>query len=220
VIEGFNKEAAMKFRATLSVMAVCGVLALNARAQEPQAQKSAASNPTGGTSATPSGRNDQAANSQYRLGAEDVISFFVHKEPELTSTVVVRPDGMITVPMAGLIHAAGKTTTELEAEITSKLLKFFLAEPVVNISVTEVNSPKISVFGQVNKPDVFPIRQKMTLLNAIALAGGFTEFAKRDRVFVIRETSSGQETIKLNLKNLSKDQSPFYLRATDTVFVE
>jgi polysaccharide biosynthesis/export protein len=209
----------MKFKATVSVMAICGVLALNARAQEPQAQKSA-SNPTSGANATPTLRSNQAASSEYRLGAEDVISFYVHKEPELTSTVVVRPDGMITVPMAGLIQAAGKTTTELEAEITSKLLKFFLAEPVVNISVTEVNSPKISVFGQVNKPDVFPIKQKMTLLNAIALAGGFTEFAKRDRVFVIRETSSGQETLKFNLKNLSKDQTPFYLRATDTVFIE
>jgi polysaccharide export outer membrane protein len=189
----------MKFRTTVSVMAVCGVMALNALAQ--------------------AGRGNPAAGSEYRLGAEDVIFCFVYKEPELTTTVVVRPDGMITVPMAGLIQATGKTTTELEAEITSKLLKF-VADPVVNVSVTEVNSPKISVFGQVNKPDVFPIRQKMTLLNAIALAGGFTEFAKRDRVFVIRETSSGQETIKVNLRNLSKDQTPFYLRATDTVFVE
>jgi polysaccharide export outer membrane protein len=210
----------MKFRATVSVMAICGVLALNALAQGPQAQKSAASDPISGANATPTLRSNQAASSEYRLGAEDVISFYVHKEPELTSTVVVRPDGMITLPMAGLIQAAGKTTTELEAEITAKLLKFFLAEPVVNVSVTEVNSPKISVFGQVNKPDVFPIKQKMTLLNAIALAGGFTEFAKRDRVFVIRETSSGQETLKFNLKNLSRDQTPFYLRATDTVFVE
>src|SRR5687767_3407317 len=116
----------MKFRTTASLLAVFGLLALNALAQ--------------------AGRGTPAASSEYRLGAEDVIFCFVYKEPELTTTVVVRPDGMITVPMAGLIQATGKTTTELEAEITSKLLKF-VADPVVNVSVTEVNSPKISVFG-------------------------------------------------------------------------
>jgi polysaccharide export outer membrane protein len=207
----------MKFRATVSVMTICGALALTAHAQGPQVQKPAATASIANAAST--ARGNPAASSEYRLGAEDVIFCFVYKEPELTTTVVVRPDGMITVPMAGLIQATGKTTSELEAEITSKLLKF-VADPVVNVSVTEINSPKISVFGQVNKPDVFPIRQSMTLLNAIALAGGFTEFAKRDRVFVIRESASGQETIKVNLKNLSKERTPFYLRATDTVFVE
>jgi polysaccharide export outer membrane protein len=186
----------MKFRTIAGVMTICAVLALNAVAEDPKPTKS-----------------------QYRLGEEDVIYVFVYKEPELTTTVVIRPDGMITVPMAGLIQAAGKTTTELEAEITARLLKTH-ADPVVNVSVTEINSPKISVLGQVNKADVFPIRQRMTVLDAISRAGGFTEFAKRDRVIVIRQESSGQKHIKLNLRKLSNDSEPFYLQATDVVLVE
>ena len=193
----------MKFRAIAGVVSICTVLALNALAEDPRTTKPA----------------NNVASAEYRLGAEDLILCFVYKEPELTTTVVVRPDGMISLPMAGLIQATGKTTTELETAITLKLHEF-VGDPVVTVIVKEINSPKVSVLGQVNKPDVFPIRQRMTALNAIALAGGFTEFAKRDRVLVIREGPSGQETIKLNLKKLSKDSAPFYLQATDTVFVE
>jgi polysaccharide export outer membrane protein len=204
VIQVSTKEAAMKFRGIVSVISVCAVLAINALAEDPKGAKPGTNN---------------VASSEYRLGAEDVIFCFVYKEPELTTTVVIRPDGMITVPMAGLIQAAGKTTTELEAEITARLLKTH-ADPVVNVSVTEINSPKISVLGQVNKADVFPIRQRMTVLDAISRAGGFTEFAKRDRVIVIRQESSGQKHIKLNLRKLSNDSEPFYLQATDVVLVE
>lgn len=157
--------------------------------------------------------------SEYRLGAEDLIASFVYKEPELTATVVVRPDGMISLPLVGEILATGKTAAELQTEITSKLLEF-VADPVVTVMVKEINSPKISVFGEVRRPDVFAIRQRMTVLNAIALAGGFTEFAKRDRVIVLRESAAGQERIKLNLERLIKDGAPFYLQASDTVFVE
>src|SRR5204863_2549862 len=160
----------MKFRAIAGVVSICTVLALNALAEDPRTTKPA----------------NNVASAEYRLGAEDSILCFVYKEPELTTTVVVRPDGMISLPMAGLIQATGKTTTELEAAITLKLHEF-VGDPVVTVIVKEINSPKVSVLGQVNKPDVFPIRQRMTVLNAIALAGGFTEFAKKDRVLVIRE---------------------------------
>jgi len=209
----------MKFSATVGVISICAALAQNALGEDPKPPKPAPN----GASASPAGRSHDEGNnpvrSEYRLGSEDIILCFVYKEPELTTTVVVRPDGMISLPMAGLVHATGKTTTELEAEITSKLLEF-VADPIVTVIVKEINSPKISVFGEVKKADVFPIRQRMTVLNAIALAGGFTEFAKRDRVLVIREGPSGQETIKLNLKKLSKDAAAFYLQAADTVFVE
>jgi polysaccharide export outer membrane protein len=193
----------MQFRAIVGVSSLCAVMTLNALAEDPKATK-----PSSGV-----------ASAEYRLGPEDLLLCFVYKEPELTTTVVVRPDGMISLPMAGLIQATGKTTTELETAITSKLHEF-VGDPVVTVIVKEINSPKVSVLGQVNKPDVFPIRQRMTVLNAIALAGGFTEFAKKDRVLVIREGLSRQETIKLNLKKLSKDGAPFYLQPTDTVFVE
>ena len=167
-------------------------------------------------------RSEQAkpTSSEYRLGSEDLIESFVYKEPDLTTSVVVRPDGMISLPLVGEIQATGRTALELQADITSKLREF-IADPVVNVIVKEINSPKISIFGEVRKPDIFPIKQRMTVLNAIALAGGFTEYAKRDRsVIVIRDGALGQERIKLNLKALIKDGAPFYLQASDTVFVE
>jgi polysaccharide biosynthesis/export protein len=195
----------MNMRAIVGVITLCSGLALNALAeQQAKLPKSPANNP---------------ASSEYRLGSEDLIECFVYKEPELTTTTVVRPDGMISLPLIGEIRATGMTASELQVEITSKLLEF-MADPVVSIIVKEINSPKISVFGEVRKPDVFPIKQRMTVLNAIALAGGFTEFAKRDRVIVLRIGSSGQERIKLNFERLIKDGTPFYLQASDTVFVE
>jgi polysaccharide export outer membrane protein len=200
----FSKGQTMNLRAIVGLMTLFGGLALNGLAEQAKPPKSPANNPAG---------------SEYRLGSEDVIEFFVYKEPDLTTTVVVRPDGMISLPLAGEIQATGKTAPELNAEITSRLLEF-LEDPLVSIIVKEINSPKISVFGEVRKPDVFPIKQRMTVLHAIALAGGFTEFAKRDRVIVIRDGSSGQERIKLNLERLIKDGAPFYLQASDTVFVE
>src|ERR1051326_4456885 len=200
----FRKGAAMNLRASVGVITLCSGLALNALAEQAKPPKSPANNPT---------------SSEYRLGSEDLIECFVYKEPELTTTAIVRPDGMISLPLVGEIQAAGRTAPELQVEITLKLLEF-LSDPVVSIIVKEINSPKISVFGEVRKPDVFPIKQKMTVLNAIALAGGFTEFSKRDRVIVIRAGSSGQERIKLNLGRLIKDGEPFYLQASDTVFVE
>jgi polysaccharide export outer membrane protein len=215
----FSKGAAMKLRASVGVITLCAGLALNAHSEQAKPSKSPANNPMSGANASPIGRSHQETISEYRLGSEDLIECFVYKEPELTTTVVVRPDGMISLPLIGEIQATGKTAHELQAEIASKLLEF-IAEPVVTVIVKEINSPKISVFGEVRKPDVFPIKQRMTVLNAIALAGGFTEFAKRDRVIVIRAGSSGQERIKLNLERLIKDGAPFYLQALDTVFVE
>ena len=194
----------MNLRASIGVITICAGLAINAFSEQAKNPKVSAANP---------------ARSEYRLGSEDLIECFVYKEPELTATAVVRPDGMISLPLVGEIQATGKTAIELQAEITSKLLEF-IADPVVSVIVKEINSPKISVFGEVRKPDVFPIKQQMTVLNAIALAGGFTEFAKRDRVIVIRTGSSGQERIKLNVERLLKDGTPFYLQASDTVFVE
>jgi polysaccharide export outer membrane protein len=193
----------MKIRAIVGVITLCAGLA-NAFSEQAQPQKPPANNPTG---------------LEYRLGSEDVIESKVYKEPELTTVAVVRPDGMISLPLAGEIRATGKTTAELETEITSKLREF-IEDPVVSVTVKEINSPKISVFGEVRKPDVFPIKQRMTIFNAISLAGGLTPFAKKDRVIVLRMEPSGQVRIKLNLDSLIKTGEPFYLQAADTVVVE
>lgn len=162
-----------------------------------------------------------AGPSEYRLGPEDVIDVFVWKEPDLTTTVVVRPDGRISLPLANELEASGKTTVQLQQEITEKLRQF-ISEPVVNVMVKQVNSLKISVLGEVRKPDVYRIKNRVTVLDAIAMAGGFTDLAKTSRVIVLRNAPSGPQRIKINVKQAVAEESkaPFYLQPLDTVYVE
>src|SRR5436190_22937140 len=112
---GFTKGAAMNLKASLGLITLCAGLAINAFSEQAKPAKSADNTPSG---------------PEYRLGAEDLIESFVYKEPELTATAVVRPDGMISLPLVGEIQATGKTVRELQSEITSKLVEF-IEDPVV-----------------------------------------------------------------------------------------
>jgi len=161
------------------------------------------------------------AEAEYRLGPEDVIEVFVWKEPELGTTVVIRPDGRISLPLANEIEANGKTAFELQQEITARLSNY-VVKPVVNVMVKQVNSLKISVLGEVRKPDVYRIKNRVTVLDAIAMAGGFTDLARPNKVIVLRNAPAGPQRIKINIKRLVADDSetPFYLRTLDTVYVE
>jgi polysaccharide export outer membrane protein len=158
---------------------------------------------------------------EYRLGPDDLIEVFVWKEPELTTTVTVRPDGRVSLPLAGEIDATGKTAVELQQDITAKLGKF-IVQPVVNVMVKQVNSLKISVLGEVRRPDVYKIKNRVTVLDAIAMAGGFTDLARPNRVVVLRNTPSGPQRIKINIRELvaNEGEKPFYLQPLDTVYVE
>ena len=158
---------------------------------------------------------------EYRLGPEDVIEVFVWKEPELTTTVVIRPDGRISLPLANELEASGKTAVELQQEITARLSKY-VVQPVVNVMVKQVNSLKISVLGEVRRPDVYRIKNRVTILDAIAMAGGFTDLARPNKLIVLRNTPSGPRRIKINIKQLVAGDSgaPFYLQTLDTVYVE
>jgi polysaccharide export outer membrane protein len=162
-----------------------------------------------------------ASEAEYRLGSDDLIEVFVWKEPELTTTVAVRPDGRISLPLAGELEARGKTANELQQEITVRLSQY-VVQPVVNVMVKQVNSLKISVLGEVRKPDVYRIKSRVTVLDAIAMAGGFTDLARPNKVIVIRNSPAGQQRIKINVKQLVADDhgAPFYLETLDTVYVE
>jgi polysaccharide export outer membrane protein len=159
--------------------------------------------------------------SEYRMGAEDVLEVFVWKEPELSTTVTIRPDGRISLPLASELEASGKTAAELQAEITVRLSKY-VVQPVVNVMVKQVNSLKISVLGEVRRPDVYRIKNRVTVLDAIAMAGGFTDLARPNKVIVLRNTATGPQRIKVNIKQLVDDNSiaPFFLQTLDTVYVE
>ena len=162
-----------------------------------------------------------SSEAEYRLGAEDVIEVFVWKEPDLSTTVVVRPDGRISLPLANELDASGKTAVELQQEITERLSKYAI-QPVVNVMVKQVNSLKISVLGEVRRPDVYKIKNRVTVLDALAMAGGFTDLARPNKVIVLRNSPGGQQRIRVNIKQLVDDDSvaPLYLQTLDTVYVE
>ncbi|MCX6620763.1 MAG: SLBB domain-containing protein [Acidobacteria bacterium] len=134
---------------------------------------------------------------------------------------VVRPDGRISLPLAGELEASGKTAVELQQEITARLSKF-IVQPVANVMVKQVNSLKISVLGEVRKPDVYRIKHRVTVLDAIAMAGGFTDLARPNKVIVLRNSPAGPQRIKINVKQLVANDHgvPVYLETLDTVFVE
>ena len=159
---------------------------------------------------------------EFRLGPDDVIEVFVWKEPELSTTVVVRPDGKVSLPLIGELPTSGKTAVELQKEIGEKLMQY-VSDPVVNVMVKEVNSAKVSVLGEVKTPGIYKIKDRATVLDAIALAGGFTEYAKRNKVTIIRPASAGeQKRIMLNVDDqIKKSQGDlFYILPYDKIYVQ
>lgn len=162
----------------------------------------------------------QADSAAYTLGAGDVLEVFVWKEPELSVTTTVRPDGRIALPLAGELVASGRTTQDLQESITSRLQEY-LDLPVVTVMVKEINSPQISVLGEIRRPGRYRVTERVTILDAIALGGGFTEFANRSAVVVIRKTPSGVRRYRINVRSMLRNGGgPFYLEPRDTVYVD
>ncbi len=162
-----------------------------------------------------------ATQTDFRLGPEDVIEVFVWKEPDLSTTVVVRPDGKISLPLTNEFDASGKTATELRDAITQTLQRY-VNQPVVSVMVKQINSLRISVLGEVRKPDVYKIKNRVTVLDAVAMAGGFTDLARPNRVVVLRPSGGTEQRFTINLKQKvgSQNETPFYLQPFDTVYVE
>jgi polysaccharide biosynthesis/export protein len=160
--------------------------------------------------------------SEYRLGPEDVLQLYVYKEcPELcVDNVVIRPDGIVALPLVGELTATGKTPSQLQKEVVEKL-SAYMSEPHVNVIVKQVNSAKVSVFGEVQKPGMYGIGTRTTLLDAIALGGGFTPYAKKDKIVVVRIAVDGTKTkFELSVDRLIKSKNDvFYILPYDTIYV-
>jgi polysaccharide export outer membrane protein len=122
----------------------------------------------------------------YTIGPEDVIEVSVWKNNDLSKTVVVRPDGQISLPLVGDIKAGGLTPTALKDSITNKL-KEYKEDPIVSIIVKEINSYNIFVMGEVVRPGKYNLKSNTTLLQALSLAGGFTPYASRNKIILIRK---------------------------------
>jgi polysaccharide export outer membrane protein len=160
--------------------------------------------------------------SEFRLGPDDVIEVSVYQEKELSATVPVRPDGKISIPLIGEMPASGKTATELQKEISLRYAKF-ISEPAVTVVVKEVNSPKVSVLGEVKNPGMYKIKDRATLLDAIAMAGGLTEYAKKDKVKLIRVNAAGESvSTKINLDDQIKGGrgNTIYILPYDKIYVQ
>ena len=159
---------------------------------------------------------------QYVIGNDDLLAINVWKEPDITRSLPVRSDGKISLPLIGEVQAAGNTPTKLEQEITSRL-KNFIGEPEVTVIVQQVNSQRFSVLGQVNKPGSYLLANSATVLDAIAIAGGFRDFAKKKSIYVLRESSDGTRTrIAFNYNEIVKGEGRAQnvrLAAHDTVVV-
>ena len=122
----------------------------------------------------------------YLIGPGDVLEISVWKDQELTRQVIVLPDGTITFPLVGLLKAAGRTSSDLKAEIEAKITQY-IPEPTLNVDVKAINSYFVYVIGRVNRPDRFNLNANINVLQALASAGGLNPFAKRDKIKIYRQ---------------------------------
>lgn len=129
----------------------------------------------------------------FRLGAGDVLMVTVWKQPALSMQLPVGPDGFMNYPLAGRIEVAGRTLDEVEAALVAGLGKE-LRDVVVTVSLVQVHSYRIYVIGEVLRPGEFVLRAPVSVIQALAMANGFTPFARRDRITLIRRDAAGRET--------------------------
>ncbi len=157
----------------------------------------------------------------YVIGPEDVLDINVWKEPDMTRVVPVRPDGKITLPLINDVQAAGSTPQQLASAVTDKLRKF-LTEPQVTVIVTAINSQRVFVVGEVLRAGAFPLIPGMTVLQALANAGGFTTFANVKKIHVMRLVNGKHTELPFNYRQVLKGDNPdqnIKLEPGDTVVV-
>lgn len=191
--------------------------AVAAQAQQARAVSSSGSGAAGSQLAL-----SQKNNGAYIMGPEDLLSINVWKEPELSLTVPVRPDGMITLPLLGDVKASGLTPLELRAKLIGEL-RAYISNPEVAVIVREINSRKFNIVGEVARPGSYSLAGQVSVLDAIAIAGGFREFAKTKKVYVLRRLPDGSHArMRFNYRGVVKGKKlsqNVELKAGDTVVV-
>ena len=158
----------------------------------------------------------------YRVGAGDVVKINVWKHDELSQQVTVRPDGMMTLPLVGDIHAEGKSVDEIAADITARVNRYFQDQPPVTVQIAEVRSYKVYVVGEVQRGGEFTPNHQITVLHGLALAGGFTRFADSDRIVIVRKDARGERRIPFDYNAVVEHgdlQQNLTLQLGDTVIV-
>jgi polysaccharide biosynthesis/export protein len=156
----------------------------------------------------------------YKIGPEDLLDISVWKNPELSRTVPVRPDGKVSLPLVNDIQAAGLTPTALRQQLIDRLAEFIPA-PEVAVIVREVHSMKVAVVGSVKTPGRYELKSAATVLEMIALAQGFTDFASRDRVVILRQENGETKRIPFNYRKVAAgdEQANMVVQPGDIIVV-
>ena len=158
----------------------------------------------------------------YIIGSEDVLSVNVWKEPEISKVLPVRPDGKISLPLIGDTAASGLTPKQLQENI-EKNLEAYMSHPEVTVIVQEAKSQRFNIVGEVERPGSYTLGTPMTVLDAIAVAGGFKDFAKRTKIYVLRANASGSQIrMPFNYKKVIKgrhSEQNVELQAHDTIVI-
>jgi polysaccharide export outer membrane protein len=180
---------------------------------------------------TPTSRQVEAVSKQapaqpvapdYILGTDDILAISVWREPEISKTVPVRPDGKVSLPLIGEIQAKGLTPKQLQTNLTLAL-RSYMANPEVTVIVQEVRSSKFNILGEVARPGSYPLSKPTTVVDALAIAGGFRDFAKVKKIYILREQPNGSPTkIFFNYKDVverNRHEQNVELRPNDTIIV-
>jgi polysaccharide biosynthesis/export protein len=162
-----------------------------------------------------------AQDAEYTVKPGDVLSIAVWKEPDLQGPVLVRPDGAFSFPLAGQVDARGKTVMQLQQTVTERLKKF-ISDPVVTVSIQQVNGNKVYVIGQVNKPGEFVVNPRVDVMQALSMAGGTTPFAALGDITILRREGGVQRSLPFRYNDVIRgrnlDQN-ITLQAGDVVVV-
>jgi polysaccharide biosynthesis/export protein len=205
---------------TAAMILVCALLSGSVCAQE--ASGGGASQAKGNpAAAAPNIAAAKPHDDSFVIGNDDVLAINVWKEPDISRSIPVRSDGKISLPLVGEVQAAGLTPLKLENDIAIKL-KSYISEPEVTVMVQQVNSQKFNILGQVARPGSYVIANSPTVLDAIALAGGFRDFAKQKSIYVLRQGLSGESRIRFNYKDVSQGKNMeqnIKLQPGDTIIV-
>lgn len=171
-------------------------------------------------------KNEPAANipyipNDYAIGCGDILNINVWKDAELTRQVAVLPDGTFSFPLIGKVQAKGKTVAEL-TKILNEKITYYIPEPNLSVEVTQLNSMKVYVLGKVNRPGMFMMNENITVLQALALAGGLNAFADKKKVKIYRQTDDWTIIIPFDYKAVTrkdKTEQNILLKRGDLIVV-
>ena len=213
------KVMAMKTLTTsLCMLFLLSTVSTAQQANRPSSGSPAPGSPAPGSPTGTSGRTSPGAadvGADYRLVPGDKLRIEVYKDPQLSQSLQVRPDGKITMPLLGDIPAAGKTSLELRESIAGSLTTY-ISNPTVTVIVVETEPPVFYVMGEVVDPGPYPIKGQVSILQALAMAGGFKDFANTKNISIRR----GSQTLKFDYKAaLKADGKTIYVQPGDTIIV-